>query len=213
MPKGEYIKGPIENEYVFLHHTAGWHNPYNVIDSWGRDKRGRVATEFVLGGRNHGNGDDEFDGVMVQAFPEGGYGWHLGRTRSGWMNRHSVGLEICSMGYLNDDDRTYVKSRCTPNEITVLEKPFKGYTKWQSYTPEQIKATEKWIRYIGERDEIDIRKGLQQFIKDHGPYKGFDFQEDAFYGKVKGLLTHTNVRRDKWDCYPHPDFVDMIMSL
>ena len=150
---------------------------------------------------------------MVQAFPEKGQGWHLGRTGSGWMNRHSVGLEICSMGYLNDDDKTYVESRCTPNEITVLEKPFKGYTKWQRYTPEQIKATEKWIRYIGERDEIDIRKGLQQFIKDHGPYKGFDFQEDAFYGKVKGLLTHTNVRRDKWDCYPNPDFVDMIMSL
>ncbi|MGK0256041.1 MAG: hypothetical protein ACI81I_000650 [Arcobacteraceae bacterium] len=213
LPKGEYLEGPIKNEYIFLHHTAGNNNPYRTIDHWGRDKRGRVATEFVLGGNNHRNGDSEYNGVMVQAFPEKGQGWHLGRTGSGWMNRHSVGLEICSMGYLNDDDKTYVESRCTPNEITVLEKPFKGYTKWQRYTPEQIKATEKWIRYIGERDEIDIRKGLQQFIKDHGPYKGFDFQEDAFYGKVKGLLTHTNVRRDKWDCYPNPDFVDMIMSL
>jgi hypothetical protein len=27
------------------------------------------------------------------------------------------------------------------------------------------------------------------------------------------LLTHTNVRKGKMDCYPDPDFVDMIMSL
>jgi len=54
---------------------------------------------------------------------------------------------------------------------------------------------------------------LQQYIKKFGPIKGFDFQEDAYYGKVKGLLTHTNVRKGKMDCYPHPDFVDMIMSL
>ena len=66
---------------------------------------------------------------------------------------------------------------------------------------------------MGERDEIDIRLGLKQFIKKHGPTKGFDFQDDAFYGKVKGLLTHTNVRKGKMDWYPHPDFVDMRMSL
>ena len=72
---------------------------------------------------------------------------------------------------------------------------------------------EKWNKYVAERDEIDIRLGLKQYIKKFGPTKGFDFQEDAYYGKVKGLLTHTNVRKGKMDCYPHPDFVDMIMSL
>ncbi len=77
----------------------------------------------------------------------------------------------------------------------------------------EILNTPKWIRYIGERDQIDVRLGLKQYIKKYGPTKGFDFQEDAFYGKVRGLLTHTNVRKDKWDCYPHPDLVDMIMSL
>ena len=213
LPKGEYLEGPIGNQYIFLHHTAGNHNPYKTIDHWGRDSRGRIATEFVLGGKNHRNGDDEYDGVMVQAFPEKGQGWHLGRTGSGWMNRHSVGLEICNMGYLTDDYKTYVDSRCKLSEVTTLEKPFRGHLKWHSYTEEQIKATEQWIRYVGERDQIDIRKGLQEFIKKHGAQEAFDFQEDAYYGKVKGLLTHTNVRRDKSDCYPHPDLVDMIMSL
>tara|TARA_R100000742_G_C4277494_1_gene99416 strand:- start:22 stop:942 length:921 start_codon:yes stop_codon:yes gene_type:complete len=213
LPKGEYIDGPVENRYIFLHHTAGNANPYACIDMWGRDTRGRIATEFVLGGQNHRNGNDEYDGVMVQAFPEGAQGWHLGKTGSGFMNRHSVGLEICNMGYLDNDHKTYVRSQCHPDQVCELPEAFKGKLYWHAYTEKQIKETEKWIRYIGERDGIDIRLGLKQFIQKYGPQKGFEFQENAFYGKVEGLLTHTNVRKDKSDCYPHPDLVDMIMSL
>ena len=50
LPTGEYIDGPTTKDYAFLHFTAGWHNPYRTIDHWGRDSRGRIATEFVLGG-------------------------------------------------------------------------------------------------------------------------------------------------------------------
>ena len=31
LPRGEYLDGPTKKEYCFLHHTAGWHNPYNVF--------------------------------------------------------------------------------------------------------------------------------------------------------------------------------------
>jgi hypothetical protein len=216
LPKSEYVNDNINNEYIFLHHTAGNSNPYACIDHWGRDTRGRIATEFVLGGINHRNGNDEHDGIMVQAFPKGKQGWHLGKTGSGFMNRHSVGLEICNMGYLKKvDDKylTYVNSKCREDQMTTLEEPFRGKLFWHAYTDEQIKETEKWIRWIGERDEIDVRLGLKQFIQKYGPHKGFEFQEEAYYGKVRGLLTHTNVRKDKSDCYPHPDLVDMIMSL
>ena len=213
LPEGEYIKGPVKNEYIFLHHTAGNANPYRCIDNWGRDKRGRIATEFVLGGINHRNGDDEYNGVMVQAFPEGGQAFHLGKTQSGWMNRHSVGLEICSMGYLDDELKTYVGSKCQPEQVIQLKKPFRGYLNYHKYSDEQIKATEKWIRYVGERDEIDIRLGLKKYIQAYGPVKGFGFQMSASLGEVKGLLTHTNVRKDKSDCYPDPNLVDMILSL
>ena len=213
LPKGEYVEGPVNNEYIFLHHTAGGSNPYRCIDHWGRDDRGRIATEFVLGGINHRNENDEYNGVMVQAFPEGAQGFHLGKTGSGYMNRHSVGLEICSMGYLDENMKTYVGSVCVESQIIQLDEAFKGKLFWHAYSEEQIKATEKWLRYVGERDGVDIRLGLKQFIQKYGPTKGFDFIEDAYYGKVKGLLVHGNVRHGKSDCYPHPDLVDMILSL
>ena len=212
LPKGEYIEGPVTNDYIFIHHTAGWNNPYKTIDSWGRDGRGRVATEFVLGGQNIRNNNDDYDGVMVQAFPEGGQGWHLGKTGSGFMNRHSVGIEINNFGYIKDG-KTYAGTTAHEDQICKLKEPFKGYIEWHNYSPAQIEALDLWLRYIAERDSIDIRVGLVQWIKKYGPTKAFEFQEDAYYGKVKGLLTHTNVRRDKFDCYPHPDLIDMLLSL
>ena len=91
MPSDEYKVGPTDKEYIFLHHTAGWHNPYNCIKQWDADKRGTIATEFVLGGPSVKGNDEKYDGVMVQAFPEGGYGWHLGKNGSQHMHTHSVG--------------------------------------------------------------------------------------------------------------------------
>jgi peptidoglycan hydrolase-like protein with peptidoglycan-binding domain len=78
LPAGEYVKQRTKKEWIFLHHTAGWDNPKRTIDAWAKDKRGPVATEFVLGGQNIKTVDKSNDGVLVQAFPTGFYGWHLG---------------------------------------------------------------------------------------------------------------------------------------
>ena len=212
LSKSEYLKKPGKNQYMFLHHTAGGCNPYRTIDHWGRDTRGRVATEFVLGGQNYRTGDDEYDGIMVQAFPENGYGWHLGKTGSGYMNRHSIGLEICSIGYLDDGYKSYVGKKAHPDQVIKLQKAFRQREFWHKYSSKQVEETHMLLKHIQERDEIDMRVGLQQLIKKYGPIKAFEFQEDAYYGKMKGLLSHTNVRKGKMDIYPDPDIIDMILS-
>lgn len=211
LDEGQYFERTSKNAYMFLHHTAGTHNPFNTIDYWNRTPE-RIATEFVLGGQASRNGDDEFDGIMVQAFPHTGQAFHLGRTGSGSMNKASVGLEICNMGYVVDG-KTYVGRSIHPDQVVRLQKPFKGFNSWHKYSDAQIEATKKWILYIAERDNIDVRNGLVRFIKKYGPTKGFDFQQEAYEGKVRGLLTHGNVRKDKVDVYPHPGLIDMLMSL
>ena len=215
LPKGEYIKNdyPILNDYLFFHHTAGWNNPFKVIDSWGRDDRGRVATEFVIGGQNIKNGDDKHDGTVVQAFPDGCQGWHLGATGSYYMNRHSVGIELNAFGYLDDENKTYVGTKAHPSQIVELEEEFRGKTKWHRYSDAQLKSLEKLIIYIANRDNIDLEVGIIKWIHEQGPTAAFGFQQDAYEGKVKGLLTHTNVRKNKTDCFPQPELVDMLLSL
>ena len=211
LPEGEYKEGPINAEYVFLHHTAGWNNPYKTIDNWGRDKRGAIGTEFVLGGQKITDGNSDYDGVMVQAFPEGNYGWHLGKNGSQHMHVNSVGLEVNNFGYLKDG-KTYVGTRAHESQIVTLAKPFKGYKQWHKYSDDQIEGIRLWVLWIGERDGIDIREGLPKWVKEKGA-DAFEFNSDAYYGKVKGLLTHTNTNEGKFDMFPQQELLDMLVSL
>jgi peptidoglycan hydrolase-like protein with peptidoglycan-binding domain len=211
LPVGEYKQGPTNKEYVFIHHTAGWHNPYNCIDQWARDTRGAVATEFVLGGPSVKGNDTKYDGEMVQCIPEGGYGWHLGKNGSRHMHTHSVGIEVCNFGWVKNG-KTYAGTRVHESQLVTLDQEFRGHKTWHRYSDTQIESLRKWILWVGERDSIDVRKGLPESIKKIG-VSAFEFNEDAYYGRIKGLWTHTNTRKDKVDMFPQKELVDMLVSL
>ena len=212
LPKGEYLNGNYKNDYIILHHSAGGANPRSVVDYWGKDSLGRVATEFVVGGQNCNTGNTKYDGQIVRAFPEGCQAYHIGSSGSSYMNTHSVGIEICNFGYI-DNGKTYTGLNVHPNQIVSLSEPFKGFSLWHRYSDEQINAVRDLLLYISNRDNIDLHEGLYKWIKAEGAINAFDFHKDAYQGKVKGLLTHTNIRKDKFDCSPQPNLVDMIMSL
>ncbi len=211
LPNGEFFQGPTKKEWLFLHHTAGWENPYNVISQWAIDNRGAVATEFVLGGQKITNGDSTFDGDVVQAFPEGGWGWHLG-TGNNVMHRNSVGIEVCNFGWIQNG-RTYVNTAPDPTQIVTLPTAFRGFTQWHKYSDAQISSLRNLILYIGNRDNIDVRKGLPELIRKRGAHEAFNFMDIRFVEQNPGLWNHTNVRRDKFDMFPQQELIDMLLSL
>lgn len=210
LPAGEYMAGPTKKSWVFLHHTAGWENPYNTITAWARDNRGTVATEFVLGGQKITNGDIKWDGELVQAFPQGGYGWHLG-TGNNIMHRNSVGIEVCNFGSIKDG-KTYVGTIALPSQIVRLSKSFRGSIEWHRYSDKQIQVLKDWILYIANRDNIDVRKGLPELIRKKGA-DAFDVFDVKMCELTPGLWSHTNVRKDKVDMFPQQELIDMLLSL
>ena len=229
LPHNEYLKGS-NPEYIFIHHTAGWHNPYQVIDAWAKDTRGQIATEFVLGGSSITGNDFSFDGELVQAFPEGGWGYHLG-TGSTHMHKNSVGIEVCNFGYVTEggyykwDGKknvwiaknvgvfyTYVGTPVHHLQVVELAKPFRGHKFWHRYSNAQIETLKEWIISIGKRDNIDITKGLAEWVKKEGA-DAFEFKADALQGKIKGVLSHSNLRKDKFDMFPQQELLDMLASL
>lgn len=212
LPKGEYIEGNYKNDYIILHHTAGGANPRAVVDGWSKDCIGKVATEFVVGGQNCKTGNTKYDGQIVRAFPEGCQGYHIGKSGSSYMNTHAVGIEICNFGYLKDG-KTYTGTLADQSQIVTLDSPFRGFLDWHKYSDEQINSVRELLFYISNRDNIDLHEGLYRWINEDGVMKAFDFHEDAYDGKVKGLLSHSNIRKDKFDCSPQPNLIDMIMSL
>ena len=212
LPKREYINGKYNNDYIVLHHTAGYDNPKAVVDCWAKDSLGRVATEFVIGGQRCTDGRSIYDGQIVRTYPEGNQGYHIGASGSSYMNIHSVGIELCNMGWVKNG-KTYTGSIVRPDQIVSLKEPFREYINWHKYSDKQIQSLRELLLYIAERDNIDLHKGIYQWIKQEGAAKAFDFHQDAYNGKVKSLLCHSNIRKDKFDMSPQSELIDMILTL
>lgn len=214
LSESQYIHPDInvKNEYLFLHHTAGWNNPFDTVKMWDNDTLGRVGVEFVVGGLHPKNGDSSYDGRIVKAFPTGCQAYHLGNTKSKFMNEHSVGIELCNFGYLDRNKRTYTGMKIADDQIVELSDPFRGYTLWHRYSKQQLASLRKLILYIANRDSIDVREGLIQRIK-KDPATAFDYDEKIASGKIRGMFSHGNVRADKFDVSPQPDLIDMLMTI
>lgn len=211
MPKGQYFEGPTKKQWLFLHHTAGWQNPYGTIQGWARDDRGQVATEFVLGGQSIYGNDNKYDGEIVQAFPTGGYGWHLGIGRSA-MHTNSIGIEVCNFGNLTNG-KTWAGGVVVESQQVKLKQKFKGSQVYHRYSDKQIKVLKDLILYIANRDNIDPRKGIKQLIDAKGVFPAFEMTDAQYCSMNPGMYTHVNVFAGKCDMFPQDEVVDMIMSL
>ena len=61
---------------------------------------------------------------------------------------------------------------------------------------------------------MDLENGLPKLLKEGmDPKDAFEFNEEAYNAKQFGLWTHTNVRKDKFDCSPQPELVNMLRTL
>lgn len=230
LPKGEYLAGPTKKRWLFLHHTAGWNNPYNTVHHWASDTRGRVATEFVLGGQKITDGDADYDGKIVKCIPDGGYGWHLG-IGNNVVHRESVGIECNNFGQLTkggfykkvngkrtwiaketDGFYTYVGTKADKSQVIQLEEEFRGFEYFHNYSDKQLESLHDLIIHICKRDNIDPRKGLIELINKKGDFAAFDYLDRGYVEKNPGLYCHTNVVSGKWDMYPHPKLIDILKS-
>jgi N-acetyl-anhydromuramyl-L-alanine amidase AmpD len=210
LSNGQYVNETKEKTMIFIHHTAGWDNPYQTVNSWNNDKRGRVGTHFVIGGINPRNLTDNYDGVILQTMPIENWAYHLG-TSNRDMDRHSIGIELCNFGQLtlrNGKYYTWANTEVKETQVCRLESPFRKYNYYHRYSDKQLSALFKLLNYLGREYDIDLNVGLKDWIfegDDPFGYKGTNF--------TRGLLTHTNVRKDKKDCSPQPKLLNYIRQL
>jgi hypothetical protein len=134
MPKDEYYTTMEKKEWLFLHHTAGWNNPFNTISNWANDNRGRVATEFVLGGQKITDGNTEFDGVIAPLDRVCNFGF----LYLGGYYKNVNGIRTWIKGKANNF-YTYVGTEVLDNQVTELKKEFRGHKYWHKYSDKQIK--------------------------------------------------------------------------
>ena len=120
---------------------------------------------------------------------------------------------MCNFGQLNSEGRNYINVKGHESQIVTLNEGFRGYTNWHKYSERQLYALKKLIYHISSRDDIDIREGVVKWLHNGGVKKAFSFNQEAYEGKIKGLLFHNNVRKDKVDVFPQTELIDMLLTI
>ena len=216
MEPDEWNSGPNNPEFIFYHHTSGWHNPYNVIRQWNDDNRGKIGTQWVIGGPSVRDGNKRHDGQVVKCMPDGAWAFHLGAVDRK-MHVNSIGIEVCNFGALTEVGHgfiTYTGQLVDDSQICDLGKKWRGYRYWHKYSDAQLEALKNLTKMIALEHEIDLNSGLKQWLNDNNDEKSaFNYVVDARHGNIKGLLSHSNVRRDKLDMSPQDNLIKMIKSL
>ena len=167
LKSGQFFNGPTKKEWLFLHFTAGWENPYRVVDDWNSDTRGAIGTQYVIGGRHCQTLDEKHDGTIVQCMKTENYAWHLGIGNTE-VHRNSIGIEVCNFGPLHkvgSDFFSWANKRINPSEIIQLKRDFRGYRAYHKLTDEQLHSINFLIGKIAKETGIDPTKGMKERIK------------------------------------------------
>ncbi|PKR80702.1 hypothetical protein CW751_07995 [Brumimicrobium salinarum] len=229
LPNYAYHNQPTEKKSIFLHHTAGWQNPYRVIDHWG-ERPHKVATEFVIGGQSIHNDNSDHDGTILKAIPNNAWAWHLGIGNHP-VHSQSIGVELCSFGRLTkgyfkkDENRkpkpieraknsyfTYVGQEVDPEQVEELVEPFKGFSYYHKYSDNQLQSLKKLLQHLGNKHSIDIREGLPNLIRKKG-VKAFEVESKNMCLNFPGIWSHANVNSLKDDVAPQEGLIEMLLGV
>jgi hypothetical protein len=203
VPFKDFYAEPTAKKQIYLHHTAGGASGEQVFINWGRNPV-RVATCVAISA----------DGTIVQGYGSEFWAYHLGLTKDvfkergipfTWLDRISIGIEICSYGALTKSGgkyKTWSGQLLDEDQVCVLDKPFRGSKYYQAYTDAQIESVRKLLLFWGDRYGIPL---------EYRP-EIWDIDDQALKGHA-GVFTHNSVRRDKSDVYPDPRLIEMLKGL
>lgn len=223
LPEGEYVNSATSKVWIILHHTSGLHNPYKVIDEWAKDQRGRVGTHYVIGGlpisadiNNLSEKQSQYDGKILQAIPDQYWAYSLGAIKQASVQSRSLNIELCSAGKLtekNGEYFTWYGAKVHPSQVVRLETPFKEHRYYHRYSDEQLDSLKALILLLKDKHDINIKLRLLQDLSTMGAAA---FEYRPMYNnnqQVGGIMTHGQLKEDKFDLFPQPELVDMLLKL
>lgn len=210
---------------IVLHHTAGGHNPYAVVDYWNSTAE-RVGTPFVIGGTPAIAGQKPdaakktwADGSIVQCFSSKYYDYHIYmaqpankidakyKTFAHDMDiaKQAIGIEICNWGFLTQKDGkfySYTNQEVPAADIIEYPTAYRGSKFYHKYTDAQVAAVCELVTYLC--DKYGIPKDYNDDI--------FEINERALSGQP-GIYTHSSFRSDKADIHPQPNLIAALKNL
>ena len=206
-----YVDSTVK-EKIVIHHTAG--HLQGDLASLTR-KNYHVSVPFVIAR----------DGTIYQLHHSKYWSYHLGRSALGGnatQSKKGIGIELSNYGYLvprGQHLETYHSRMPKPNGIrssidrycsreetdlyVKLNDPYRKYTYYAAFTDAQYTSLIRLLRYLTKTYQIP-----SNFLAENIRY--------AHTQKVvpfKGIVTHVNYRKDKFDIGPVFDWQRIIDGL
>lgn len=204
----QFYQGIFPKKQIFWHHTAG--TTADGAISWWNQTPDRVGTAYVI----------DRDGTIYEVFDPRLWAYHLGVTRAAGGNlndldeKESIGIELVAAGHLYPDGlgnmvqyplypNKVAKNIIKNDEIWTMDKPWKGFSHFQSYTDEMIESLFWLTKKLADDFKIPIQDDLTKI---------FEYNETVVKERTPGVWTHSAVRKDKEDVVPHPYFLDKLVK-
>lgn len=203
-PDEQYIKEQTDKKQIVLHHTVSGQGVDGDI-AWWRQTVERIGTAIIIG----------WDGKIYQCFSSKYWAYHLGAGNKN-LDMYSIGIEIDAWGGLVRSNRQWYPAKWDTNikkfvantavkpiqNVQVYEQGYRGFYGFEKYTDAQIEAVRQLLVFWNERYGIPMNYNEDMW----------DVSSKALAGQT-GIWTHNSYRKDKSDCHPQPELIQMLKSL
>lgn len=203
-PDNQYVREQTDKKQIVLHHTVSGQGVDGDI-AWWRQTAERIGTAIIVG----------WDGKIYQCFSSKYWAYHLDAGNAN-LDKYSIGVEIDAWGGLVRFNRLWYPAKwddkLKQNVANTSVKPienvqtypdgYMGFYGFEKYTDKQIESLRKLLVFWNERYGIPL-----------------DYNEDMWAVSSKamsgtpGVWTHVSFRKDKSDCHPQPELIQMLKSL
>jgi N-acetyl-anhydromuramyl-L-alanine amidase AmpD len=192
----QYYAEKVEKKQLVIHHTVSGPKAENVMRDWNLTRE-RVGTAFIIDG----------EGVIHQCFSSAHWAHHLGThfPNNTALNKHSIAIEICNWGALNEKGNRYfstLKKEVPAEEVIDYGIAFRGFRYYQRYKKVQLESLELLLNYLCDRYQIPKTYNSDMW----------DICPRAIQGDP-GIFTHVSFRKDKSDCHPQLNLINLLKSL
>ena len=213
-----YIPEETKKTMIVLHHTAGGQFAKETISGWTKNTI-PVSTHYVI----------ERDGTTEYVFDEKYWSYHATNDA---ISKVSISVELISYGTLkvggdekyyawppNDENKrptykTLLRDQSSAVQMVdkdgkPITKPYRGFTYFQGYTPEQIKALENLI--IGWKQKypnINWKFDYNNLFPGMGQTEIITSPNAE--ALIPGVYSHCSTFKEKLDILPQKELIDML---
>jgi N-acetyl-anhydromuramyl-L-alanine amidase AmpD len=203
-PDNQYVREVTDKKQIVLHHTVSGQGVDGDI-AWWRQTVERIGTAIIV----------NWDGKIYQCFSSKYWAYHLGAGNKN-LDMASIGIEIDAWGGLIRHNRLWYPAKWDVNlkqhvantavkpvtNVQTYSNGYRGFYGFEKYTDAQIEAVRKLLVFWNENYKIPLTYNENMW----------DVSNDALAGNA-GVWTHNSFRKDKSDCHPQPELIQMLKSL